>query len=442
MNTNRSETGSQDAFDTQTTVSRRDFVKTVGLGGLAAMFPWLQACTNDVATAVAGEKVRIGIIGTGSRGMYHINNLLNMPQAEVIALCDDYEPHLQNAAALYPKAKTYDNYCHLLDNKDIQAVMIVTPLNEHEKMAVDALSADKHVFCEKSIALTTNGCRAVYDAYRKSGMVLYIGQQRLFDTKYIRAMEMIHSGLIGTVTDMRAYWYRNNDWRRPVPSPDLERRINWRLYRASSAGLVTELAAHQLQVGDWALGMHPDYVSGFGDLIYWKQDAREVYDSISLVYHYPNGVKMSYESVISNKFLGLEELILGDKGSMELEKGKYYFENAQPAPGILQLINQIEHGIFDNVSFAGPSWVPETASINKGYFVTDKVQVTSGESSTGSAVDDGSAALLNAFCNAAVTGQKNDRLVEEAYYSSVLALLGLQAMEEQRVIKFPDELKV
>jgi len=205
--------------------------------------------------------------------------------------------------------------------------------------------------------------------------------------------------------------------------------------------LVTELAAHQLQVGDWALGMHPESVSGFGDIVYWK-DSREVYDSISLVYRYPNGVNMSYESVISNKFLGLEELILGDKGSMELEKGKYYFEEAQPAPGILQLINSIEHGILDNVSFAGPSWVPETASINKGYYVIDNVKVTSGESSVGSAVDDGSAALMTAFCNSAITGQKNDTLVEEAYYSSVLSLLGLQAMEEQRTIRFPEELKI
>ncbi|MDR1116335.1 MAG: Gfo/Idh/MocA family oxidoreductase [Tannerella sp.] len=422
------------------TFNRRDFFKTLGSGGLIAMFPWLQSCTKEVVAAVSGEKVRLGIIGTGSRGMYHLNNLLDMPQAEVIALCDDYEPHLQQAVALYPKAKLYDNYCKLLENKDVQAVLITTPLNEHEQMTIDSFVTGKHVFCEKSMALTLDGCRRIYDTYRKSGRVLYIGQQRLFDPKYIRAMEMIHSGLIGTITGMRAYWYRNNDWRRPVPSPELERRINWRLYRNSSAGLVTELAAHQLQVGDWALGLRPESVMGYGDVVYWK-DGREVYDNISLIYHYPNGVKMSYESVISNKFLGLEELILGDKGTMELEKGKYYFEEAQPAPGILQLINGIEHKIFDNVSFAGPSWVPETASISKGYYVIEDVRTTSGASSIG-AVGDGSVELLTAFCNSAIAGQRNDTLAEEAYYSSVYALLGLKAMEEKRVVEFPAELDV
>jgi predicted dehydrogenase len=422
-------------------INRRDFIKSLSVGSVVAAFPWLQACTQEATKATASEKLRIGIIGTGSRGTYHLNNLKHIKVADVVALCDDYEPHLKQAAQLFPKAKLYTHYQQLLEEQQLQAVIIATPLNEHERMTIDAINAGKHTFCEKSVALTLDGCRNVYDTYCRNDRVLYIGQQRLFDNKYIRAMELIHSGLIGTVTNIRAYWYRNNDWRRPVPAPELERRINWRLYRASSAGLVTELAAHQLQVGDWALGMHPVAVSGFGDIAFWK-DGREVYDSISLVYQYNNGVKMSYESVISNKFLGLEELILGNKGSMELEKGKYYFEEAQPAPAILQLINQIEHGIFDSVSFAGPSWVPETASINKGYYVVDNVKVTSGESSVGSAVDDGSAALLIAFCNSAIAGQKNNTLVEQAYYSSVLALLGLKAMDERTVVAFPPELTI
>jgi hypothetical protein len=150
---------------------------------------------------------------------------------------------------------------------------------------------------------------------------------------------------------------------------------------------------------------------------------------------------MSYESIISNKFLGLEEMILGDKGTMELEKGKYYFEEAKPASGILQLINQIEHKIFDNLSFAGPSWVPETASINKGYYIVDKVQTTSGASSVGAA-GDGSEELLQAFCHSAITGQPNETLAEEAYYSSIYALLGLQAMEENRIVAFPKEYEI
>lgn len=71
----------------------------------------------------------------------------------------------------------------------------------------------------------------------------------------------------------------------------------------------------------------------------------------------------------------------------------------------------------------------------------DHVTTHSGESSVG-AVGDGSMELVTAFCEAAITGKPAPNLVEEAYYSSVLALLGLQAMEEERVIHFPDEYKI
>ncbi|MDR2039109.1 MAG: Gfo/Idh/MocA family oxidoreductase [Bacteroidales bacterium] len=425
-------------------MERRNFIKEIGLMGgsslLISAFPWLYSCTSEAQKEVKGEKARLGIIGTGSRGLYHINHLLTLQNVEIIAICDNYAPHLQNAVALCPKAKSFSNYHDLLELSDIDGVLIATPLYEHAHITIDALKAGKHVFCEKSMSNTPDDCLAMYNAYMDSGKVLYIGQQRLFDPKYLKAIEMIHSGIIGDITGMRCYWFRNNDWRRSVDHPSLERKINWRLYKEYSGGLMTELATHQLQVGNWVLKMIPETVMGFGDIVFWK-DGREVYDNVSLIYHYGNGVNMTYESIISNKFNGLEEQILGHKGTMELEKGKYYFEDVKPAPGILQLINQIEHNIFDNVAFAGPSWVPETALAYQGEFIMDKVSKTDGASSVG-AMNDGSLELVEAFCHAVITGKKAENLVEEAYYSSVLALLGIQAMEEQCIVKFPDQYKI
>ncbi len=423
---------------------RRNFIREMGvLGGTGltlTAFPWLQGCTTTAKKETTGEKARLAIIGTGSRGQFHINNLLRTANAEIVALCDIYEPNLKQAALLCPNAKTFSDYRETLTLPEVQGVLIATPLYEHAHITIDALNAGKHTFCEKSMALTPADCLVMYNTYKQSGKVLFIGQQRLFDPKYLRAMEMIHSGLIGDITGMRTYWYRNNDWRRPVTDPSLERQINWRLYKEYSGGLMTELATHQLQVGNWALKMIPETVMGSGDIMFWK-DGREVYDNVSLIYRYSNGVKMTYESIISNKFNGLEEQILGHKGTIEPEKGKYYFEEVKPAPGIMQLINQIEHKVFDNVSFAGPSWVPETASEDKGEFIIDKVQAHDGASSVGAA-GDGSEQLVEAFCNAVITGRPAENLVEEAYYSSVLALLGLQAMEEQRIVTFPDEYKI
>ena len=150
----------------------------------------------------------------------------------------------------------------------------------------------------------------------------------------------------------------------------------------------------------------------------------------------------SYLGMLQDAFM-LEKAIRYDiKGKHYINTpSKYYFEDVEPAPGIMQLINQIEHKIFDNVSFAGPSWVPETASVNKGHLIMDNVTTISGQSSVGAA-GDGSIELVTAFCEAAITGKPAPNLVEEAYYSSVLGLLGLQAIDEGRVITFPDEYKI
>ena len=422
-------------------MKRREFIKDAGIAGSAlAAFPWLYSCSRQAKSEITGGRARLGIVGTGSRGVYLINMLLSNPAVEIVALCDIFAPHLEDAAALCPGAKTFADHKDLLALSEVDGVVVVTPLHAHAHITIDAFQAGKHVFCEKSMANTLDGCLKMYEAYKKSGKVLYIGQQRLFDPKFIKGIGMIHSGLIGDITGVRCYWFRNNDWRRPTSDPSLERQINWRLYSDYSGGLATELATHQLQVGNWAMKMIPDTVMGMGDIIFWK-DGREVYDNINLIYRYENGVKMTYESMIANKFNGLEEQILGNKGTMELEKGKYYLEDANPAPGIVQLIYNVERQIFDNMSFAGPSWVPETAISQRGEYIMNKISTTSGASSVG-AENDGTRELIESFCYSVITGKQPENLVEEAYYSSVLALLGLKAIEERTMITFPDEYKI
>lgn len=115
---------------------------------------------------------------------------------------------------------------------------------------------------------------------------------------------------------------------------------------------------------------------------------------------------MTFESIISNKSYGIEDKILGHKGTIELTKGKYYFEKVLPAPGIQQLIvNQIEHKVFDVVPMAASSWIPENASKNnKGEFITDNIKTHNGSNTTG-AIKDGSEELTASFCDSVITGK-------------------------------------
>ena len=421
-------------------LTRKEFLSNLGgmfaVGSALSLFPWLTSCTEKGQKEIEGQAAKIGIIGTGSRGQFHIANLLVDSSAKIVALCDDYDPHLQQAAALCPDAKLYSDYRKLLDDKNVDGVIICTPLNLHARMTIDSLKAGKHVFCEKSMAYSIEECKDVVAEWQRSGKVLVIGQQRLFDPKYIKAMELVHSGAIGEVVGVRNYWYRNNDWRREVPSPELEKRINWRLYNASSRGLMTELACHQLQNGSWAMGQIPDSVTGMGSLRYWK-DGREVFDNVAVVYEYPNGVHMTFESIISNKHFGMGEFILGSEGTIDLVKGIMYSEQPAAKSGIEQFLIQIEHGILSNKAFAGSSWSQESASTDPGIRFTDKIITTDGSSSTG-ATNDGSAELVHAFCHGVITGRQPEDIVKEAYYATALALLGDQATHEKRTMYLED----
>ena len=414
-----------------TQISRREFLKNIGMTGagvLLAASPWLSAFSEAVNTS--NEKCRLGVIGPGSRGRFLMSFLVQNPKVDIVALCDIYQPSIDEALKLAPKAKVYGDYRELLENNNIDAILVATPLSSHCKIVMDAFDAGKHVFCEKTIGFTMEECFRMYNKHRSTGKIFFTGQQRLFGPRYIKAMEMIHAGTFGEINAIRTFWYRNGDWRRPVPSANLERQINWRLYKEYSKGLMTELACHQLQIGSWALNKLPEKVMGHGAITYWK-DGREVYDNVSCLYVFDDGVKMTFDSVISNQFYGLEEQIMGNLGTVEPEKGKYYFESIPPAPGFLQMINDWENKLFDTLPFAGTSWAPETANENKGELILGERPKS-----------DGTSLLLEAFVEAVITRKQPARIAEEGYYASMLCLLGHQALQEEKTLYFPDEYKI
>jgi predicted dehydrogenase len=409
---------------------RREFLKELGFvigAGVISTAPWLDVLSESKTQKL---KCKIAIIGTGSRGQLLMSFLVKNPKVDILAICDNYRPNLLKASELVPKAKVFTDYRKLLDEKDIEGVVIATPPAFHAKMTIDAFAAGKNVFCEKALSIHMDEVLSMYKAYRSSGKIFFIGQQRFFDPRYIQAISMLHSGNYGAIQSIRMNWDRNSDWRRPVPIPELERQINWRLYKATSKGLMTELACHQLGVGMWAMRSVPNKVMGVGSLIARGKE-REVYDNVSCIYTFDNGVKMTYESTNSNKFYGMEESILCEKATFELEKSKYYYETIPPAPGLIQLLHDAENMTFNAIPLAGSSWIPEIASQNKGEYLLRKK--TEG---------DGTKELLEAYAESVITRKQPKYIAEESYYSTQLCLLGHQAMEEERIVEFPDKYKI
>lgn len=405
--------------------SRRDFIKSFGLlagtSMVAAQMPWLKtAMANE-----PGRNVRLGIIGPGSRGTLLLMHLMDIPGLEISCFCDNYEPHFKRTQAYLPNAKGYTDYRELLNKEQIDGVVIAVPLHEHARITIDALNAGLHVFVEKSLAKSYEECNDMIIAREKAGKILAIGHQRMFNIRYQQAYKLIKEGKIGPVTQIRAFWHRNNDWRRPVPDPGLERKINWRLYHEYSLGLMTELCSHQVQVANQILGKHPEEVMGAGSINHWK-DGREVFDNVNLIYKYQGGTQFVYDSMTSNKKYGLEEQILGPKGTMELEAGKMWEEFPPPPPAILQLINNLEHEFFDAVPIGGASWVPDNPVSEKGEYIIDEVLD-----------DDGTRMMLEAF----VANVRDNRIdleqTRQGFYSGISSIMGFEAMMENRIVSWP-----
>ena len=311
-------------------VSRRDFLKTAATVAAVSALPRVGAPTI-LANASPNNTVNYGMIGTGTEGCTLLKFLATIPEGRCLATCDIYPPNLKKGVeTIGSNPQTYEDYRQMLERKDLDAVMVVTPLNLHAQMVVDALNAGKHVFVEKTMYFKEEEGDQIRKAVEEHPkQTLQVGLQRRSSTLYQVAMEMVRKGALGKVMFVRANWHRNSNWRRPVPGPKFERLINWRMYKEYSGGLLAELASHQLDVSNWAIGAEPVSVVATGGIDYWK-DGREVCDNIQAIYEYPGGQKFMWSSVLCNEHFQFEEEIMGDQGTLviTLGKGMYYREPA------------------------------------------------------------------------------------------------------------------
>ncbi len=272
------------------------------------------------------ETVRMGVIGTGDRGGGLIPFINQIEHMQVAACCDIIPSRLEKALSLVSekKAKGYKDYRKLLENPDLDAILIATPLNTHSKIAIDALDAGKHVYCEKTMAKGYVGIENLVTKATHSKQLFQTGHQYHSSRLYTHVVDLIKKGKVGKITAFECQWNRNGDWRRPVSEPELERLINWRMYREFSGGLVAELCSHQIDFVNWVTEAVPEKVMGVGGIDYWK-DGRETYDNVHLIYSYPKGVKAKFTCLTSNAMNDYQIKVMGDKGTLLLDYNRAWF---------------------------------------------------------------------------------------------------------------------
>ncbi len=317
-------------------LTRRDVLKTAGAVTAAAAVSRL-APPRIQEVKAANNVVQYGMIGTGSRGQYLLNHLAKIDNGRCVALCDIYEPNLNKGIKnIGTNPKGYKDYRELLARQDLDAVLIATPLYQHFPITRDALLAGKHVFCEKSLVFTPEEVHALRKLVAEHPkQIMQVGLQRRYSQFYQTAKQMIDKGMLGRVTHVNAQWNRNPGWRM---NPDARGKESvWRLFREYSGGLTAELASHQIDVADWVFGSSPEFVTGVGGNEFLN-DGRTVYDNIQLIFRYPKGQKMMYQSICTNKHLSIfggartefGETIMGTEGTIEITVGT----DNEPALGL------------------------------------------------------------------------------------------------------------
>ena len=235
------------------------------------------------------------MIGTGNRGSYLLKAVLAQPGARVAAVCDTKPDRLDKAAtaAVRDKPRTYADYRLLLEDKDVKAVFIATPCDLHVEMAIAALKAGKHVYCEKPVGVSPEQVRQLLDVARQSKTIFQAGQQRRYEQRLAKTVEKVHQGIAGRVLMVKAWRHNDDDLAHDGSSAD------WFFNAKRSGDLIVENAVHNLDVCNWVIGARPDSAAGFGKTMLWVNDppGRTNMDGYTLSYEYANGVDLSFTQV-------------------------------------------------------------------------------------------------------------------------------------------------
>lgn len=148
-----------------------------------------------------GRKLRFGVVGAGGFAeVCHVPGLQKHPQAEVVALCGRNEANCRAMADRLGIPDIHTDYHDLVDRADIDAVTVATPDALHEAVAMAALKAGKHVFCEKPLTKTVEQAREVTSVARQSGLVHMVAFTFRYNRSLERLKEMLKQGAIGQPT--------------------------------------------------------------------------------------------------------------------------------------------------------------------------------------------------------------------------------------------------
>lgn len=330
-------------------VSRRQFLKT---GAAAATIA--TAAKSYARVQGANTRLQAGIIGCGNIGTSHLQALQSLvvdDNVAIRAVCDVYQERAETFRDRIHEAggeaRPSTDYQDVLSDPDIDYVVICTPEHTHHYLALAALDAGKHVYCEKPLCYDIREAKEVVAKANAAGVKFQVGVQGMADDSYASALEAIKAGKLGTVVQAQIDYVRNYDirrgpWRRNIdddmPKPDdlnweawvyprsprpwnPHHYFEWRCYRDYSGGIATDLFVHRVTRLIRACGLtFPSRAVGMGGIYIWD-DGRDMPDNMEMVLEYPevpevtNGMTVHLLGTMANEH-GNEHCIRGKDATL------------------------------------------------------------------------------------------------------------------------------
>ena len=319
-------------------ISRRQFLEQSVAGAAVAKLSWgAPAIGRSVAP---NEKITMGIIGFGIRGQSLMQAILNIG-GRVGVVCDLYDGHLRRAQEIQPNTPTTREYREVLDRKDIDAVAIATSDHWHAPIAIAAMQAGKHIYCEKPMTHTIPEALEMVKVSKQTGRLVQVGSQSLSQVSTQKAKEWVQSGEIGNVYMVEASIFRasaQGAWRYPIPSDASPQTVDWERYLGDApkrpfdalrffrfrnwwdygTGIVGDEYVHLLSRVHYVLDVQfPLDAFATGGIYKWTGD-RDVPDIHNTLYDYGKFKTVVMANLATN--WDREEVVrfLGDKGTIEL----------------------------------------------------------------------------------------------------------------------------
>jgi predicted dehydrogenase len=339
-------------------MNRRDFVKTTAAAGLGFWVAGRGSWAFGENVTSPHEKLNVGFIGTNHRAGDDLHDTVGTSLVNVVALCDIDDNYLGSAAKQFPKAKTYNDFRKLLEQKDIDAVVIGTPDHTHAVASAAALHLNKHVYCEKPLTHTVHEARVIQELTAKYKRVTQMGTQIHAEGNYRRVVEIVKAGVLGPVTEVHVWcgkgWGATKAptqaqpvppnihydlWVGPAPFREYNASYlpeNWRRYVPYGDGTLGDMACHYMDLPFWALDLgHPTKISAEGPPIAvdcWPEALAVHYDfpargelpALKLTWHDGDKRPAAFSTWPKSAQAGAGVMFIGSKGQMFADYGSHH----------------------------------------------------------------------------------------------------------------------